>query len=280
MIQLSRILAITLCLSATAPVLAQEVEDHSSLTVGVGLAAIPSYEGSDSSRTIVGPQVRGKLHDYAFWTRGPALFVDAIPNRDDSGIDLQLGPVLGARFDRSSRKAINDRAVEALGKRDVAIEVGGFVGVGKTGIITSAYDNLSARVAVTKDVAGAHESFIVTPAIEYFTPLSIKSFVGVALSADYVGKKFGSYYFDVSPAQAIASGLPAYGNAGSKSGFRRANANITGGYSLSGDIRRGWTIFALGGYSRMLGRYADSPVVAIAGSKDQWIGALGVGYTF
>ena len=278
--QLSRILAITLSLSATAPLLAQEAEDHSNLTVGVGVAAIPSYEGSDSSRTIVGPQLRGKLHDYAFWTRGPALFVDAVPNRDDNGIDLQLGPVLGARFDRSSRKAINDRAVEALGKRDVAIEVGGFVGVGKTGIITSAYDNLSARVAVTKDVAGAHESYIVTPAIEYFTPLSIKSFVGIALSADYVGKKFGRYYFDVTPAQAIASGLPAYGNAGSKSGFRRANANITGGYSLSGDIRRGWTIFALGGYSRMLGRYADSPVVAIAGSKDQWIGALGVGYTF
>ncbi|MES2158193.1 MAG: MipA/OmpV family protein [Pseudomonadota bacterium] len=278
--QLSRIFAFSLCFAAATPVLAQEVEDHSSLTVGVGLAALPSYEGSDSSRTIVGPQVRGKLHDYAFWTRGPALFIDAIPNRDDSGIDVQLGPVLGARFDRTSRKAINDHAVEALGKRDVAIEVGGFVGVGKTGIITSAYDNLSARVAVTKDVAGAHESYIVTPAIEYFTPLSIKSFVGLALSADYVGKKYGRYYFDVTPAQAIASGLPAYGNAGSKSGFRRVNANITGGYSLSGDIRRGWTIFALGGYSRMLGRYADSPVVAIAGSKDQWIGALGVGYTF
>lgn len=277
---LSRTMLLTLSFGLAAPALAQEAEDHSNLTVGLGLAAIPSYEGSDDYRVVPVPQVRGKVKDFAFWTRGPALYVDAIPNRDDSGIDLQLGPIVGARFDRTSRKNIKDNAVAALGKRDTAIEIGGFAGIGKTGIITSAYDNLSARVAVTKDVGGAHESYIITPAIEYFTPLSIRSFVGLGVSADYAGKKFGGYYFDVTPAEALSSGLPAYNRAGDKAGFRKINASFTGGYSLSGDIRRGWTVFALGSYSRMLGRYADSPVVAIAGSKNQWIGALGVGYTF
>ncbi|WP_370308672.1 MipA/OmpV family protein [Sphingobium abikonense] len=267
-------------LSLAASAQAQEAEDHSNLTVGVGAAVVPSYEGSDDYRVIPVPQLRGKVHDFAFWTRGPALFVDVIPNRSDDGIDVQLGPVVGARFDRTSRKRTKDDAVAALGKLDTAIEVGGFVGIGKTGVITSAYDNLSARVTITKDVAGAHDSIIVTPAIEYFTPLSIRSFVGLGVSADYVGKKFGRYYFDVTPDQAVASGLPAYDRAGDGSGFRKINLNFTGGYSLSGDIRRGWTLFALGGYSRMLGDYADSPVVAIAGSKNQWIGAVGVGYTF
>ena len=267
-------------LSFTMTAQAQEAEDHSNLTIGVGAAAVPSYEGSDDYRVIPIPQLRGKVHDFAFWTRGPALFVDVIPNRSDEGIDIQLGPVVGARFDRTSRKRIKDDAVAALGKLDTAIEVGGFVGIGKTGVITSAYDNISARVTITKDVAGAHDSMIVTPAIEYFTPLSIRSFVGLGVSADYVGKKYGRYYFDVTPEEAVASGLPAYDRAGDGSGFRKVNFNLTGGYSLSGDIRRGWTLFALGGYSRMLGDYADSPVVAIAGSKDQWIGAIGVGYTF
>ncbi|MEZ7271945.1 MipA/OmpV family protein [Sphingobium sp. 10 DY56-G10] len=267
-------------LSFTMTAQAQEAEDHSNLTIGVGAAAVPSYEGSDDYRVIPIPQLRGKVHDFAFWTRGPALFVDVIPNRSDEGIDIQLGPVVGARFDRTSRKRIKDDSVAALGKLDTAIEVGGFVGIGKTGVITSAYDNISARVTITKDVAGAHDSMIVTPAIEYFTPLSIRSFVGLGVSADYVGKKYGRYYFDVTPEQAVASGLPAYDRAGDGSGFRKVNFNLTGGYSLSGDIRRGWTLFALGSYSRMLGDYADSPVVAIAGSKDQWIGAIGVGYTF
>ena len=44
--------------------------------------------------------------------------------------------------------------------------------------------------------------------------------------------------------------------------------------------QRRWVIVGAVGYSRMLGRYADSPVVAIAGSKNQFLAALGVGYTF
>ena len=256
-----------------------QTNDSNVLTVGIGAAVIPSYEGSDDYRVIPVPQLRGKVSDFAFWTRGPSLYFDVIPNRGQD-IDLQLGPVAGVRFDRSSIKNIKDDAVRALGKRDKAVELGGFVGIGKTGIITSAYDNLSVRVAVTKDVAGAHESFIVTPAIEYFTPLSTRSFVGLGVSADYVGKKYGRYYYDVDAAGALASGLPEYSRAGDGSGFKKVGVNLTGGLSLSGDIRKGWALFALGGYSRMLGDYADSPIVSIAGSKNQWIGAVGVGYTF
>lgn len=254
-------------------------EDSNALTVGIGAAVIPSYEGSDDYRVIPVPQLRGKVSDFAFWTRGPSLYFDVIPNRGQD-IDLQLGPVAGVRFDRSSRKNIKDAAVRALGERDKAVELGGFVGIGKTGVFTSAYDNLSVRVAVTKDVAGAHESFIVTPAIEYFTPLSTRSFVGLGVSADYVGKKYGRYYYDVDAAGALASGLPEYSRAGDGSGFKKVGVNLTGGLSLSGDIRKGWALFALGGYSRMLGDYADSPIVSIAGSRNQWIGAVGVGYTF
>lgn len=265
-------------LNAVHPAFAQ-VEDSNVLTVGVGAAVIPSYEGSDDYRVIPVPQLRGKVSDFAFWTRGPSLYIDAIPNRGE-GVDFQLGPVAGVRFDRSSRKSIKDAAVRALGERDVAVEVGGFVGIGKTGVLTSDYDNLSARVAITKDVAGAHDSYVITPAIEYFAPLSTRSFVGLGVSADYVGKKYGRYYYDVDAAGALASGLPAYSAAGDSSGFKKVGVNLTGGLSLSGDLRKGWALFALGGYSRMLGDYADSPVVSIAGSKNQWVGAVGVGYTF
>ncbi|PJG47859.1 MltA-interacting MipA [Sphingobium sp. LB126] len=261
------------------PAFAQE-EEHSSLTMGVGIAAVPSYEGSDDYRVLPVPQFRGKIKDFAFWTRGTALYVDAIPNGDPQGIDVELGPVVAARFDRSSRKNIKDDAVRLLGKRDIAVEVGGFVGIGKTGVITSAYDNLSARIAVTKDVAGAHGSYVVTPAIEYMTPLSRTAFVGLGVSADYVGKKYGRYYYDVDAAGSAASGLPVYGRAGDGAGFKKVNFSLAGGKSLSGDLRHGWAIFAAGSYSRILGDYADSPIVSIAGSKDQWIGAIGVGYTF
>ncbi|WP_150291617.1 MipA/OmpV family protein [Sphingobium estronivorans] len=266
-------------LSLASSAFAQQ-EDRSNLTVGVGVAAVPSYEGSDDYRVLPVPQFRGKVKDFAFWTRGAALYVDAIPNTDPQGVDFELGPVVAARFDRSSLKNIKDDAVRLLGKRDVAVEVGGFVGIGKTGVITSAYDNLSARVAVTKDVAGAHGSYVVTPAVEYMTPLSQTAFVGLGVSADYVGKKYGRYYYDVDAAGSVASGLPVYSRAGNGAGFKKVNFSLAGGKSLSGDLRHGWAIFAAGSYSRILGDYADSPIVAIAGSKNQWIGAIGVGYTF
>lgn len=263
-----------------APVFAQEEADHSSLTIGVGGAYIPSYEGSDDYRAMPIAQARGKVHDFAFWMRGPALYVDAIPNRDDTGLDFQLGPMAYVRFDRTSRKQIKDNQVQALGTLNTAIELGGFVGIGKTGVITSAYDNLSARVAVAKDVNGAHGSYVITPAIEYFTPLSTTSFVGLAASAEYVGKKYGRYYFDIDAAGSAASGLPVYADAGNGAGFKKLSLNLSGGKSLSGDLRKGWALFAVVGYSRLLGDYADSPIVAVAGSRNQWVGAAGVGYTF
>lgn len=263
-----------------APAASAQEEDHSNITIGVGGAYIPSYEGSDDYRMVPLAQARGKVHDFAFWTRGTALYVDAIPNRDDNGVNFELGPIVNVRLDRSSRKSMKDAAVRALGKRDVAVEVGGFVGIGKTGVITSDYDNLSARVAITRDVAGAHKGYVITPSVEYLMPLSVTTFVGMGVSADYVGKKYGRYYFDVDDAGEAASGLPVYDRAGDKSGFKRIGVNLLAGHSLSGDIRKGWGVFGVVGYSRMLGRYADSPVVAIAGSKNQWVGALGVGYTF
>jgi outer membrane scaffolding protein for murein synthesis (MipA/OmpV family) len=261
-----------------SPAWAQEEENHSELTIGAGVATIPTYEGSDDSMVVPLVQARGKVSDFAFWTRGTSLFVDAIPNRDPSGIDFELGPMVNVNLNRARR--IKDVQVRAIGKLDVAVEVGGFIGIGKTGVITSDYDNLSARVSWAKDVAGAHKSYVITPTIEYMTPLSPRAFVGIGVSADYVGKGYGRYYYDIDAAASLASGLPVYTGAGDKAGFKKVGVNLTGGYSLSGDLRRGWALFAVGGYSRVLGDYADSPVVAIAGSRNQWVGAIGIGYTF
>ena len=99
------------------------------------------------------------------------------------------------------------------------------------------------------------------------------------LSLTRVGKKYGRYYFDITPQESLASGLDVYNRAGG-SGFKRLNVNLSAGKALSGDLRKGWAIFGVAGYSRVLGKYADSPIVADAGSRNQFVGALGIGYTF
>ena len=64
---------ITLGAANSAYAQVKEVEDSNALTVGIGAAVIPSYEGSDDYRVIPVPQLRGKVSDFAFWTRGPSL---------------------------------------------------------------------------------------------------------------------------------------------------------------------------------------------------------------
>lgn len=274
----SAVVAAAFLASTASIALAQDAEDHSNLTIGVGAAVLPSYEGSDDYSVIPAAAMQGKVHDFAFWTRGTSLYVDAIPNTDPNGWDFELGPYVAANLDRT--RGIEDRQVRALGKLDTAIEVGGFVGIAKTGLITSAYDSLTFNVAYGKDVNGAHESYMITPTLQYFTPLSTKAFVTTGASAEYVGKGYGRYYFDVTPAGALASGLPTYSGAGGDAGFKSMTFNLGTGYSLSGDLRKGFAIFALGAYTKMLGDYKRSPIVNIAGDSDQWVAAIGIGYTF
>lgn len=249
--------------------------DRDTVTIGLGAAVVPTYEGSDNSRLIPAAVARGSVSGFDFTLAGTNLYVDLVREPADA-VDFSFGPVVGVNLNRTSRK-VGDARVRALGKLDTAVELGGYVGIGKTGVITSAYDTLSFSIAYQRDVAGAHDSYVITPSLSYGTPLSTRTYVGLSLSSEYVGDKYADYYFSISPAAALASGLPAYRARG---GFKDASISLLGAQSLSGDLRHGWGLFGIVSYSRLLGDFRDSPTVSVAGSPNQWFGALGVNYTF
>lgn len=274
----------------TGPVFAQDADrqpapridvdaaalDRDTITIGGGVGYIPSYEGSDDYVVIPVGAVRGKLSGFNFQSRGLQLSVDAVRDRSDSGIDLMFGPVVGLNLNRTNR--IVDRQVRALGIRRAAVEVGGYVGIGKTGVITSAYDTLSVRVSYVRDVAGIHDSDVITPSIEYGTPLSRRAYVGIAASASIAGDGYAQAYFAVDPVGSLASGLPVF--AQPRGGVKSYAGTLLGNYALSGDLRTGLQLFTILSYSRLQGDFARSPVTSIAGSPDQFYAALGIGYTF
>lgn len=247
------------------------------LTLGTGVISVPSYEGSDETIIIPELVVRARVSGFNIFSRGPAIYADVIRDEQPGrSIDVGFGPVAAIRLDRTA--LIKDPQIEALGKLDTAIELGGWVGVTKTGVITSDYDILSARIDARWDVAGAHGSYIVTPTIEYGTPLSTRTFVGASVLAEFVGNDFGDYYFNIDPAAAQASGLSPYGEAGD--GFKRAGVNLLASQAITGDLTKGLSAVAVVGYYRMLGDFKRSPIVAEAGSADQFIAGLGLTYTF
>ncbi len=247
------------------------------VTVAVAAAYLPDYEGSDHYRVVPGPAAIGSFHNFAFQVLGNRASIDLIPNPSGPRWDVQAGPIGVINFNRTNNKAIDDRRIRALGERDTAFELGGYVGLGKTGVLTSPYDKLSASLSYRHDVSGVHDSGIWSPSVNYFTPLSLKAGVGLFASAERVERGFARTYFDVDAAQSLASGLPQYRTRG---GWKHWTVGMAGTYSLTGNLLKGWK--AIGGvtYKKMLNDFGDTPVVSVAGSRSQWLAALGVGYTF
>lgn len=268
-------------LFAATPALAQDappplpdpLDRSDTLTIGAGVAFVPDYEGSDDYEATAAAAIRGRVGGMSFFSRATWLYLDLVP-RGEGQMDFDAGPIVGVRMNRTSK--VKDNVVDDLPELDTAIEVGGFAGITFHGL-TNPYDALSFRLDVVKDVGGAHESTVITPNIDFGTPLSRTTYVGASLSADFAGGGYADYYYSITPADAIASGLPVYDADG---GFKSWRLGLLVAQSLSGDLTRGFGLFFTGSYSHLGGDFKDSPIVDDRGSAGQWLGAVGVGYTF
>lgn len=266
------------CLAA--PALAQEAEaplpdpekagDNWTIALGAGLA--PDYVGSNDYRLIPAAAVRGRIGDIAVSTRSTYLYADLFPRR--GGLDLDLGPIVGVRLNRSGK--IEDEFVRRLPGRKRAIEIGGFAGVSLHDL-TNPYDTLAIGLDVLHDVSGAHGSTVVSPNVSFSTPLSRRTYASASLGADFVSDRYADYYFSISPADALASGLPVFDAGG---GMKNWKAGLLLNQSITGDLTGGLSIFGTANYSRLVGDFRDSPIVSQRGSRHQWLVAAGLAYTF
>ena len=244
------------------------------ITIGAGVAYLPDYEGSDDYRLIPAAAFRAEFGDIQIQSRGLRIYADVVPDTD-SGLGFTAGPIAGLRFGRG--KDIDDPLVDQLPENDLAVELGGFAGLSYKGL-TNPYDSLTARVDVAHDVADGHNSFIITPAVDFSTPLSIRSFVSLGASLDIVGDGYADAYFDVPDlGPTFAPSLTPFDAEG---GVKSYAVTLVGAYALGPDIRRGLAVFGLVSRSQLLGDFADSPIVSQAGDSEQWVTAIGLGYSF
>jgi MipA family protein len=253
----------------------QSVFDGDYLSVAVGGAYGPSYDGSDDYVLYPAALLQGSLGGVEFTSRGAGVALDFIPDPDD-GMGFDLGVTGQVRGNRA--RQIEDPVVESLGELDYAIEVGPTVGIGFPKLLNP-YDSLSLSVDASWDINGAHGGMVVEPSITYFTPLSRGIAASLALSAEHGDGQFMDYYYSVTPAQSLASGLPAFAPDGG--GWTKAGGNLLLGFDLDGNLENGGLALAVvGSYMRMLGDAERSPFTSVRGDADQWTGALGIGYTF
>lgn len=272
--------ATALAALAAAPALAQDEEgglpdDPYSLTVGAGAGYVPSYEGSDDYVVTPIGVAFGTVAGFGFATRGTGLWVDLVPDSGNAPVSFELGPVAYVRLDRTSR--IKDPQVRALGEIDTAIEIGAHGAITKNGVFHQ-YDRLTARVTWQKDVSDTHDSSVLTPAVEYGTPLGTRTYAQLGLQAERVGDGYARTYFSIDAAGATRSGLPAYAADG---GWKNWRASLFVGQVLTGDLRNpGLSLFGGLAYSKLIGDFKRSPIVSMAGDADQFFAVAGLSYTF
>ena len=100
----------------------------------------------------------------------------------------------------------------------------------------------------------------------------------VSFEATHASGNYNDSYFSVTPAGALASGLPTYA---ATDGWKNWATTVGVNYDLSGDLRDGGLgLFVGGSYSRLLNDAADSPIVRLRGDRDQWFAAAGLTYAF
>ena len=252
----------------------EDLANRDTLTIGVGGALVPDYEGSDDYRLIPAAAIRGSYHGISFSTRGTYLYVDVLPQ--SGNIDFDVGPIVGARLNK--RRHIKDDIVELLPKTKTAIEVGGFAGIGIHGV-TNPYDRLGLRLDVLHDIGSAHKSTVFSPNLEFSTPLSRTTYASANLGAEFVGNKYADYYYTITPADSVLTGgiLPPFDADG---GMKNWKIGLLLNQSITGDLLHGLSVFGVGQYSRLVGDFKRSPIVSDRGSASQWLAAAGVAYTW
>ena len=284
-------IALTFAIAGAAPAVAQDagepgvtseiptetVFDDDYLTIGVGVGLVPSYSGSDDYVLFPLPLVQASVAGIDINPRPAGVALDFIPD-PASGPRLSAGVVVSLNRDRVDN--IEDDIVEAYGELDTAVEVGPTAGISFPAVLNP-YDSLTLNVDAVWDIAGAHGGRAISPSITYFTPLSRGIATSLSFSATHIDDDYADYYYSVPEINTLLPDPDLLPGFQAEGGFERVGANILVAFDLNGDVTDGgFAIVGIGGYSSLLNDAKRTPFTSIRGDADQWLGAIGIGYTF
>jgi outer membrane protein len=249
------IAAVALC-PAWSAAFAQDGEPLR-IRIGLGAQLRPEFVGADSTK--VAPLV-----DLDF-ARGTNQFAFEAPDYS-FGIPVisSGGFSVGPAANIASRRRDSDVGA-AVGKVSTTIEAGAFASYEVGG-------SIHLRGEVLKGLGG-HMGLVGTIGADQVWRDGDRYVVSIGPRVLLSDARYQRAYFEVTPAAALATGLPVY----SPDGGVHALAMASG---LSYQLNPSWGLFGYGRYERLVGDAAKSPIVRELGSRNQLSGGLGVNYTF
>ncbi|MFL6775528.1 MAG: MipA/OmpV family protein [Sphingomicrobium sp.] len=238
---------------------AASAQDNRDIRVRVGLGAqvLPQYVGADDVQ--VAPffdiDIARGDHQFRFEAPDDNFGISVV----DSG-GFSFGPAANIQ---SSRKDSDVGA--AVGKVKTTFEVGAFAQY-------EANDSWRVRADLLKGVNG-HEGWVGSIGADKIWRDGDKYVFSVGPRVMFSDAKYQRAYFGVTPAVAVATGLPAYRPSGGIHALAMAS-----GLSTQFNDRLG--LFGYARYERLVGDAAKSPIVRELGSRNQYSGGIGLNYTF
>ncbi|WP_103035655.1 MipA/OmpV family protein [Castellaniella caeni] len=221
------------------------------VTLGVGVSAMPRYEGADEYKGRTIPIVNAQIgRFYARTEDGIGFnFVQTQNFTLSAGANMMWGyggddvpPGIGGLSD-------------AIGARlGLSTNLGGFV----------------FGVAATQAVTHRDRGLLINTRVSYPYALSDRVRVTPSVGANWANEKYMDSYFGINGTQSRRSGLAQYHP---DSGVKDVSARVSLSYAAS----ERFSLTSLVGTSRLVGEAADSPMVR---QKTQFQTLLGGSYTF
>ncbi len=244
------------------------------LTLAVAPVFAPAWQGSRDYALSIFPDIRLNYRDDVFFSLPDGLGWNLV-NRDG----WKLGPLVKLRFGRQESTGGSpflvtggSTALRGMGDVDLAGEAGGFAQLGFAGrkgrVRAEVRQGFGGHDGVVADISAGWSDRFGKPTAPWLWSAGVRStFAG----ADYV-----QTYFGVTPAQALATGLPVF-RAGSGLVSTGANASLTKPLGRAG---RDGAVTLFTGYDRLADPAADSSLIRERGRRDQFSVGLSYGYRF
>jgi outer membrane protein len=236
--------------------------------VGVGIAMLPDYPGSDDYMVGGAPFFKINLDSqFEYYLR--LLATDLQLNLINHPI-FRFGPAFNYRFGRNDD--VEDDVVKKMKEIDGTIEAGAFMGIELVDKDNPRQRFLS-QVEFLSDVGGEYKGYNVSLSASYWFPVHKAVDVTFGGGITYADGNYMETYFGVDQKNADRTGLPVYE---ADSGLLMARINTGAVLHLS----MSWHLAAGLQYRPLLDDAADSPIVDDRGSTSQWIYGLGVAYSW
>jgi outer membrane protein len=246
---------------------AQDASSKWRFTVGGGVAFVPDYEGSDDYRATPFPMLRAQ--------KG-AIFAQVVPGRFGLNIESNLLPSENWRLGpfaalRPGQRDVQDKRVDNVRSGGTTAFDMGLMG--GYDFKFSGNQVLGLTLFAAHDVSGVYDGYQIVPEIEYRRPLGESWSMRLDASGAFASGGYMSEYYGIDSKDAQRSGLDRHS---ADAAFKDFGVGANFGYAIT----QRWGLNLGMGYKRLFGDAEDSPVVDDQGSENQFVGSLGISYTW